>query len=88
MPNHFHLLRHVPETKALSELELLERIEAGDMRTAQLSERNGELSLPECSRYLIRYFTYGVDPGGTYASTPAKEFCPAPDINFSGRSEM
>ena len=29
MSNHFHLLCHVPEPRALSELELLERIEAG-----------------------------------------------------------
>ena len=29
MSNHFHLLCQVPEPKALSELELLERIEAG-----------------------------------------------------------
>ena len=58
MSNHFHLVRHVPETRAPSELELLERIEAG--RTAQLSERNGELPYPNVLRYLIRYFTDGV----------------------------
>jgi hypothetical protein len=29
MSNHFHLLCHVPEPRALSNLELLERIEAG-----------------------------------------------------------
>ena len=29
MSNHFHLLCHVPEPRALSELELLQRIEAG-----------------------------------------------------------